>query len=155
MDESAQQAVQLGVNITIFIIALSISITLMLGVRDVAETALEYDASLPTGSRVVSVSETKKRVVSGDELLAYYAGYMSEQSQLTASGKFLITIENKNGTSRITKDTIMAKNDADEVIETVKEFFKRKNINISSDYEVTMTKYNKESQILEVLLKEI
>ena len=30
MDESAQQAVQLGVNVTIFIVALSISITLLL-----------------------------------------------------------------------------------------------------------------------------
>ena len=155
MDESAQQAVQLGVNVTIFIVALSISITLLLGVRDVAEKALKYDASLPTGSRVVSVGETKKRLVNGDELLSYSTRYMSEQARLTASGKYIITIENKNGSSSITQDTAMKKNRRNEVTETLKEFFDRKNINITSQYEVITTRYNSDSEIVEILFKEV
>ena len=155
MDESAQQAVQLGVNVTIFIVALSISITLLLGVRDVAEKALKYDASLSTGSRVVSVGEAKKRLVNGDELLSYYTRYMSEQARLTASGKYIITIENKSGSSSITQDTSMKKNHKNQVTETLKEFFDRKNININSQYEVITTRYNSDSEIVEILFKEV
>lgn len=155
MDESAQQAVQLGVNVTIFIVALSISISLLLGVRDVAEKALEYDASIPTGSRVVSVGETKKRTINGDELLSYYTRYMNEQAKVTTSGKYIITIENKSGSSKITQNTAMKKNNENVITETIKEFFKRNNISLTSQYEVITQKYNSDDEILEVLFKEI
>ena len=147
MDEAAQQAVQLGVNITIFIVALSISLTLMLGVRDVAEKAFDYNAAIPTGSRVVSVAEEKKRIISGDELLSYYANYMTDVNH-GLSGKFVITVENRSGSKKITSST-------DRGTKTLKAFFKDNSIDISKDYEVITEEYNKENETLRVTLKEI
>lgn len=149
MDESAQQAVQLGVNITIFIVALSISITLLLGVRDVTKTALEYNASIPTGSRVVSVSDKKQRTIKGYELLSYYSKYMSNQAKITTSGKYIITIENKDGTVTIKNDTNM------ERTETLISFFSDKGVDLSKEYEIIPEKYDKTSGILNILIKEI
>ena len=77
MDESSQQAIILGVNLFIFITALTLALTLLLNVRDLAETAYEYDASLPSGSRVVDIEEKKERIVTGYELRSYFANYIS------------------------------------------------------------------------------
>ncbi len=147
MDESAQQAVQLGVNLIIFVIALSISLTLLLGVRNVAEMALEYDASLPTGSVIVAIEDIEKRTITGDELLSYYTRYMSEQAQLVTSGKYIFAIENKDGTKSITKNTNFNGD--------LKSFFSSKGIDLSSEYEVIVTEYRSEDEVLKVLFKEV
>lgn len=76
MDESAQQAVSIGVNITIFIIALSISLTLMFSVRNMAEIATEVDNSVPNGAVLHSAEEVDDRIISGYELISYYYNYI-------------------------------------------------------------------------------
>ena len=147
MDESAQQAVQLGVNVTIFIIALTIGITLMLGVRDVAEKAFEYNASIPTGSRVISVANDNRRVISGDEILSYYSNYMTDENH-ALSDKFIIKVENKSGTRSITKGPEGGTSD-------LKDYLKHKGIDISKNYEIIISEYDKNNEILKVTLKEI
>lgn len=144
MDESAIQAVQIGVNVVIFVVALTISLTLLLGVRDVAERAIEYDASLPTGSRTLVIDDVNQRTIKGYELLSYYTRYMSKQVEGVTSGKYIFTIENKEGTSRI--------NGSGSSSNLVRIF---RNIDLSSDYEIITQTYDSEDQVLEVLLKEI
>lgn len=150
MDESAQQAVQLGVNVTIFIIALSISVTLLLGVRDVADVASEYNASIPTGSRVVNVDIQNKRIVSGYELLSYYANYMTDINN-ERTGKFVLTIED-NG--NVVKEENVA-SIGEPTISNLKLYLKNKGINLAKDYEVITERYNENAGVLEITLKSI
>lgn len=148
MSEITQQTIYLAVNITIFIIALTISINLMIGVRDVAELSAQYDASIPTGSRVVSVDTERTRAIKGYELKSYYSRYMSEQALLTTSHKFEIIIENKDGSKKITKDTTFDKSN-------LEVFFENNGIKLLNDYEVITTKYNSIENVLTIKLKEI
>lgn len=156
MDESAQQAVQLGVNVTIFVVALTLSITLLLGVRDVASVASEYDASIPTGSRLVSVEDKTQRIVSGNELLSYYVNYMTDINH-ERTDRYVIYIQ--DGTS-VLKETTRISNDEDyndtiNTITDIKQMFKNKGINLSKNYELVTEEYNKEDDILTVKFKSI
>lgn len=76
MDESAQQAVSIGVNLTIFVIALTISLTLMFSVRDMAKIATEVDSGVPDGALQLSTENVDDRIISGYELIAYYYNYI-------------------------------------------------------------------------------
>ena len=145
MNEASEQAVQLGANVTIFIIALTISITLMMGVRDVAEKAFSYNSSLPNGSRVISTESQNRHIIKGYELLSYYANHMTD-ANYARSGKYEITIENSAG-KKITAIELENK--------TIKQFFRDNGIDLSKDYEVITEEYNKEEEILYITLKEI
>ena len=148
MDESAQQAVQLGVNVTIFVVALSVSITLLLGVRDVAKLTFEYDATIPTGSRVVSSKEVNKRIISGDELLSYYSNYMTDINNERA-GTYVVKII--NGEEELLEESGEVK------ITNLKSYFVTNlgNDVFSKDYEIITEKYDKNSDKLEITLKAI
>ena len=142
MDESAQQAVQLGVNITIFIVALSISLTLLLGVRDVAEVAADYDASIPTGSRVVDVSEQKKRLISGNELLSYCANYMTDLNN-AGTNRYVIVIKD-SGETFVADDM----SDVSNIKTTLGDSLKK-------EYEVITELYDEPEGILTITLQSI
>lgn len=77
MDESAQQAVSLGVNATIFVIALSVSITLLFNVRELADIALNASESTPSGAVTISTDNVDDRIISGYELISYYYNYIT------------------------------------------------------------------------------
>ena len=149
MDESAQQAVQLGVNVTIFILALTLSITLLLGVRDVAKVASDYNASIPTGSRVVSVAEQKQRVISGNELLSYYVNYMTDVNH-ERTERYTIIIQ--DGSNELKEE--IRNGDVSDIAD-IKKMFKDKHINLAKDYELITEKYDKENDHLLVRLKAI
>lgn len=160
MDESAQQAVQISVNITIFVVALTVSITLLLGVRDVADVASEYNASIPTGSRVVTVADVDRRIISGDELLSYYANYMTDINH-QRTDKFVVTIENNS--SVLEEETRFVINDSSTTpleyptpeITNLKDFFSSKGIDLSKNYEVITDKYDENDKILYIKLRAI
>lgn len=149
MDESAQQAVQLGVNVTIFILALTLSITLLLGVRDVAKVASDYNASIPTGSRVVSVAEQKQRVISGNELLSYYVNYMTDVNH-ERTERYTIIIQ--DGSNELKEE--IRNGDVSDIAD-IKKMFKDKHINLAKDYELITEKYDKGNDHLLVRLKAI
>lgn len=151
MDEAAQQAVQLGVNVTIFVVALTISITLLLGVRDVADVATEYNASIPTGSRIVTVESEEKRVINGYELLSYYANYMTDRNNERID-KYKLKIV--NGEQTLDEE----ERDEDIIqIENLKEYLETElgNDTLSKEYEVITEKYGAKNEYLEVTLKAI
>jgi len=76
MDESAEQAVNLSVNIAIFVIALTVSLTLLFTVRDIAGLAQNLDNKIPDGSMVLSTQDIDNRIISGYELISYYYTYI-------------------------------------------------------------------------------
>lgn len=145
MDESAQQAVQLAVNVTIFVIALTVSIALMIGVRDVAELASKYNASIPTGSRVVNVESQEKRTIKGYEILSYYSNYMNEVNGENIE-RYEIIIE--DGTSKVKAEDI-------KTTDNLKQKLKSMNISLHKEYEVVTEKYDKNDDILYITIKSI
>lgn len=76
MDESAQQAVSISVNITIFVVALSVTLSLIFGVRDIADVAAEIDQNSPDGSMILATGDTDSRIISGYEVISYYYNYI-------------------------------------------------------------------------------
>jgi len=148
MDESAQQAVQLGVNTTIFVVALTIGINLLLGVRNVADVAAEYNASIPSGSRVVTVQSNKTRIISGYELLSYYTNYMTDVNG-ERSYKYIITIEDVGKITKEDEETF----EFEQAI--LKQYFHNKNINLNKEYEVVTERYDDDDEILNITLRAI
>ena len=154
MDESAQQAVQLGVNLTIFVVALSISVTLLIGVRNVADKAFEYDATIPTGSRVVTTENNTTRTIKGYEILSYFTNYMIDINHVN-SGKFNIIIEKQNGNIVDKDDFTILFEDVEENTVNIKELLKDKGVKLEKEYEVIVHKYNNETEEAVIKLKEI
>lgn len=76
MEESAQQAISLGVNVTIFVVALTASLMLMFGVRNLADISAEVDESVQDGSLMLDTRELDDRIIDGVELISYYYTYI-------------------------------------------------------------------------------
>ncbi|MDD2627415.1 MAG: hypothetical protein PHR25_02625 [Clostridia bacterium] len=144
MEESAEQAIQIGVNTFIFIVALSIAVTLLIGVRDVAEKAIELDASIPKGSRVLVTHETNRKV-QGYELVSYFTNYISDDKE-QKSGKYKIIMENRSGT-KIDSD----ENTSREKIVT----YLKRTLNLSKYYEILVEEHNSSEGYTVIKLKEI
>ena len=155
MDESTQQAISIAVNITIFIIALTIGVNLLIQVRDISEIADNYNASLPNGSRVIVPDNQTKRIVPGYELLSYYSNYMTDKNNMevygsgygeSEEGKTKIVIESSEGNIEglnVISDT-----------KPIKEFFAEK-VNLNSYYEIIVKNYDREKEFLQIIFKEI
>ena len=163
MDESTQQAVSIGVNALIFVIALTITISLVMSVKNVAEKAYEFDASLPSGSRTLEVEEENKRVLNGYELISYYASYMTNVNNTDAymsdlsdgvsepkkTDNFHIIIENRDGTRKI--DEINTKTASEDFYS----YFRSKGIDLDNKYELLLFDYDKEENFVTIKIKEI
>lgn len=76
MNESAQQAISVGINAMIFIIALTISLNLIFAVRDLADIAKEVNDSVPDGSKTEALQDYNERIVDGYEVVSYYMNYI-------------------------------------------------------------------------------
>ena len=72
MEQSAFEALMIGVNVFVFIIALSAGMVLMTSVLDMAEYANENAMTGMNGSLADSVGEVYERTYSGEQLLSYY-----------------------------------------------------------------------------------
>lgn len=146
MQESSERAIQIGVNTFIFIVALTIAINLMTALNNVVDKAFELGTSIPTGSRVLVVNKEEKRVVKGYDLVSYYANYISNDKQ-QKSGKYQVIIENKSGVVKITSDN---KASNKKIVDHLKE-----KVTLTSQYELTVDKYDTQSEIIIIKLKEV
>lgn len=163
MDESTQQAINVGFNALIFVIALTISISLVMSVKNVAEMAYDFDASLPNGSRTLEVEDQNKRIITGYELISYYASYMTNVNNtevyladtldgaVTAdkTDKFQIIIENQDGTIKV--EGINTKDDSEDFYT----FFRNKGIDLNKQYELLVFDYDDTENFVTIKIKEI
>lgn len=76
MNEATQQAINLGANVLIFVIALTISLNLMFAVRDLAEVAKEVNDSVPDGSKIETIKDYEESIIDGYEVVGYYMNYI-------------------------------------------------------------------------------
>jgi len=81
MEQSAFEAVMIGVNVFVFIIALSAGIMLMTSILDMVEYANENAITGMNGSLAESVGVVHERTYSGDQVLSYYGRMMNNTSQ--------------------------------------------------------------------------
>ena len=76
MEQSAFEALMIGVNVFVFIIALSAGMFLMTSVLDMAEYANTSAITGMNGSLADSVGDVHERTYSGNQLLSYYRRVM-------------------------------------------------------------------------------
>lgn len=72
MENSAFEALMIGVNVFVFIIALSAAILLMTNVLDMVDYANEAAITGMNGSLAETVGVVHERLYTGNEMLAYY-----------------------------------------------------------------------------------
>lgn len=75
MEESASEALVIGVNVFVFIIALTASILLMTNVLNMVNFANESAVKGMSGTLADSVGVVEDRLVSGSDLITYYRRY--------------------------------------------------------------------------------
>ena len=81
MNDSLQQAIMIGVNTLILVIALTVGITLMSSINDLVEYTKKPLGTAGGGSLVESFGETDERTFSGAEVYALYGQYLNGQLQ--------------------------------------------------------------------------
>ncbi len=79
MEQSAFEAIMIGVNVFVFIIALTAGILLMGNVINMVNYANENAIVGMNGSLAETVGVVNERVYTGEDLLTYYRKYMSEE----------------------------------------------------------------------------
>lgn len=80
MENSGQEALVTGVNVSIFIIALTIGITLLTTVLSLAEIANEDVVKASSGGVMVVNDGDGKRIVTGADLMNYYSNYTNNSA---------------------------------------------------------------------------
>lgn len=78
MEKAAFEALITGVNVFIFVIALSFGITLLTSVLKLSNIASEQTINQTNGSVIIGENTNENRVVTGMEILAYYTNYIDK-----------------------------------------------------------------------------
>lgn len=175
MDESAQQAIQLGVNVTIFIVALSLAVTLMFGVKTLAEKAISLQKEIPEGSKVEDIVDTNKSIYYGYELIGFYSNYISNE-KIGKSGLYNKEVDNSNNEvyrmyvylksgvdasgnvnyiEKVLNGTLPTIDGTPSTQITIDQYFRNNNIDMKKSYEMRVEEYNKANKVMKVVFKEI
>ena len=72
MEKSAFEALMVGVNVFVFIIALTAGLMLMTSVLDMVEYANEISITGMNGSLAETLGEVHERIYTGEQMLGYY-----------------------------------------------------------------------------------
>lgn len=87
MEKSAYEALMLGVNLFIFVVALTAGIMLMGSILDMVNYANENAKIGMNGTLAETVGVVQDRVYSGEQVLAYYRKIINEGSESKYSFK--------------------------------------------------------------------
>jgi len=146
MEKSAEQAIYVGVNTFIFIVALSISLTLMFNVRNMSELAIKIDQNTPTGGVIKTIDAKEKRIIKGSDVLAYYYNYIvpyyiNENSEIGDVEKIYnhsnVYLKIESGSKEMYRLINNVKNDDFSLKEITD------NLDINAKYELKIEKYYK------------
>ena len=89
MEQSAWEALMLGVSIFVFVIALSAAVLLMTNILDMVNIANERAMTGMNGSLAESIGVIEERTYTGAQLLTYYREQQEELEELQGQGKEL------------------------------------------------------------------
>jgi len=104
VEASAERALEIGVNLFVFIIALSCALILMTNVLNMSELANSIIKDTSGSTLMELYGETSERVYSGDEMLAIVNEYNSDITKINE--KNILKVDNGGlaGAKKITKD---------------------------------------------------
>lgn len=98
MEQSAFEAVMIGVNVFVFIIALTAAIMLMSSVIDMVNFANELTIVGMNGTIAQNVGDVHERIYTGSQMLTYYREQIESQEQDKSEGKYLFSVRrHENG----------------------------------------------------------
>lgn len=99
MENSAVDAILIGINVFIFIIALTFAIMLMSTVLDMSNAALQEVKTTSKSSILESIVSIDKKIIKGSDVYAYYLQYLVHKEGNLSSEKYSLYIK------RITDNT--------------------------------------------------
>lgn len=104
MESSAERALEIGVNLFVFIIALSSALILMTNVLNMSELANSIIKDTSGSTLMELYGETTERVYSGDEMLAIVSEYTSDTTKINE--RIILKVDDGGlaGARNITKD---------------------------------------------------
>lgn len=82
MENSAFEALIIGVNLSIFVIATTIAITLFSTVLDLSEVANNTIQNKSSGSAIIESKEASERIITGSELISYYTNNVKNSNAM-------------------------------------------------------------------------
>ena len=146
MDESTQQAISVGVNSLIFVIALSISLNLMFSVRNLASVASEVNESVKDGSVIISSQENFNVILSGYDVISYYCNYIKPYYiAKNDAGAITEKVYNNNNVELTIKlvsgEYERSTTSGDETWEENRYKQFKDNINLNGKYKISMVEY--------------
>ena len=83
MESSAQEAIDIGISVLIFIVALSAAIILLTSVLNMSELANDIIKDTTGSALMTQFGETNERIYTGDEMLALIGECLAETNQLS------------------------------------------------------------------------
>lgn len=93
MEHSAYEAIMIGVNVFVFIAALSAGILLMSSIIDMVNFANEQAVVGMNGSLAESVGVVTERVYTGAQMLSYYRREIEGQNLANAQSKYTFNVK--------------------------------------------------------------
>jgi len=147
MDESAQQAISIGVNVTIFVVALTISLNLIFSVRNLANVAKEVNDSVADGSKQEAVEKHNEMIMTGYEVASYYYNYIKPYYETVYNHPNInVRVDTQgdgNSENDVTKDTSL----------TFGMFVK--NLGLNDKYRLFIEKHYEDTGITDVVIQKV
>lgn len=101
MESSAERAIEIGVNVFVFIIALTCSLMLMTNVLNMSELASTIIKDNGNSTLMELYGETNERIYSGDEVLAIISEYVSNSNKI--KDKIILKINRSGVITNVTE----------------------------------------------------
>lgn len=97
MESSAERALEIGLNVFVFIIALTCSLLLMTNVLKISELASTIIKDTGNSTLMELYGETNERIYSGNEMFAIISEYISDTNNIKS--KIILRL-NSNGVEK-------------------------------------------------------
>ena len=97
MEESAFDAIYIGIYVFVFVIAVTATMFLYNSISDYADLAYEFSHKVDEGALIVGSEVQRNKIITGDEVINYYYNYIKRDKYDTANNSNYIVNINLNG----------------------------------------------------------
>lgn len=137
MEESAFNAIYIGIYVFIFVIAVTATIFLYNSISNYADLSYEFSHKVDSGALIVGSEVGRNKIISGEEVINYYYNYIKKDKY-----------ENNNNSNYIVSINLNGKNQTQNLLDntdmTYKELIQK--IGVTNKYLVEYVKETKDGK---------
>lgn len=97
MEESAFDAIYIGIYVFVFVIAVTATMFLYNSISDYADLAYEFSHKVDEGALIVGSEVQRNKIITGDEVINYYYNYIKKDKYDSNNNSNYIVNINLNG----------------------------------------------------------